>query len=447
MVERGVRRGVRQTTAGGLGLRMQKPPEFGWSIPYPIFRHSADDYVVDIDPTSLRPTTGVSLYVSPSGNNANTGLSWAQAKRSIYYAVISMNNALDGNPAYGPATIYVEGGATYDYTNGFRGLTPGDDSFSIIPVDRGNGLRIRATTSRLDLTWGVVGGASPNVYSASLAAAPYSVVDELSPTSQGLGSRLTLQTTVSGVQANPGSYFHSASVIYVRTSDSRAPDASLHPFEGDGAGGGTYNMLINNAAVTTYVENVDFLGGGKGAYMLNGTLMTLVDCTVRYCDTEGIRTHIADAVMVRCRSQENGGDGLAYTSTNGSRALEVDCVGSENGYGVSETSNGSTMHNAGWVVRVGGTYERNKGQNVVDVNDSHSWCLGCTARGTRATIASQKTNFYADGLMWLRDCTSDPTGMGYELYAEDAEDRILLFDTSAYVLPIGGLGTVGEYRY
>lgn len=390
---------------------------------------------VDFNVGSLRATTGTSLYVSHRGSNSNTGLSWAQAYRSIWKAIISM----DTGSAYGASTIYVAAG-TYDYTNGFAGLGPGNDSFNLIAV----GGRVRSTTSRLNLSWSLVGGGTPDVYSASLSTAPYAVVDELYTGTYGLASRLTLQASAAAVQSNPGSYYHTGSTLYVRTVDSRAPDLYLHPFEG---GGSQYNMLINNAAVVAYVEGVDFLGGEKAAYMLNGTRLTLVDCDAHYANSEGVRTEIADAYMVRVRSQENGGDGFAYTYTTGagtSRAVEFLCVGSDNGYGADETSNGSSMHSGGAVIRVGGTYQRNKGPNIADVNDSRSWNHDLTVGLTRASTASQRTNFYCDGQMFIGGCTLDATGMAYDIQAEDAEDVVEVASDTTYGTT-GGSGTVSAY--
>lgn len=393
----------------------------------------------DFDLASLRATTGETLYVSPRGSNSNTGLSWAQAYRSIWKAIISM----DTGSAYGAATIYVAGG-TYDYTNGFQGLHPGDDSFNLYAV----GGRVRATTSRLDLSWSAASSPNTDVWQASLVNAPFSVVDEKWTGSYGLASRLTLQVSIAAVQANPGSYYHSGGVLYVRTIDSRAPDYALHPFEGDGAGAGTYNMLINHADNVAYVEGVDFLGGEKGAYMLNGARMTLRNCSARYADSEGVRTEIADAYMIGVQSQENGGDGFSYTYTSGlgqARAIEWDCVGSDNGYGAAETSNGSSMHSAGVVIRVGGTYQRNKGPNLADVNDSYSWNHACTIGLTRATTASQRTNFYCDGQGFLGGCTLDTTGMAYDIYCEDAEDVVEVKSDTTYGTT-GGSGTVRAYE-
>lgn len=389
-------------------------------------------FTADVDLDELKATVGTNLYVSPGGSNSNTGLSWAQAYRSIWKAIISM----DTGSAYGSANIYVRAG-TYDYTNGFQGLGPGDDSFNMYGV----GGRVRATTSRLDLSWALVGGGTPDVYRAALTNAPYSVVDDKSLIADtGLGSRLTLRADAAAVQAAPGSYVHTGGFVYVRTSDSRAPDSDLHVFEGDGAGAGIYNMLVNSASVVAYFDGVEFIGGEKAAYMLNGTRMTLVDCAARYADSEGIRTHIADCYAVRCRSQENGGDGFAYTSTAGSRAVEVDCVGSNNGYGVLETSNGSTMHNAGVAIRVNGTYQDTKGPNVADVNGTTSVNLNCTVGGTRATIASQQVGFYCDGTMTIASCTIDSSELADDIYAEGATDNVYVTNTT-YVTT-GGSGTV-----
>lgn len=402
---------------------LRTPVGFAWAIPYPIWRRGAGSYVAGIAPASLMvATTHGPYYVSTTGSDANDGLSVGAPKRSLRHTL---------GIIAGPATIYVAAG-TYDWTYGWHNVNPVYDCNVIA-----TGGRMRNAIAELNLVWTSTGGGTPNTYSATLAYTSYAVIDETSLTADGLATRLTLQSSVATVDAAPGSYWISAGTVYVRTFDSRAPDASVH----------TLHDFINGAVTTSarklYVEGLDFIGGTAAFVASDGDRLVFNDCTFRYGKAGGLSVaSVNDCYAFSSYADENVTDGFAYTTT--SRALEVGCTARKNGYDGGDINNGSTMHSGGSVVRIGGTYTGNEGPNVADVNDSYSWNLGCTVAGTKATTAGQKVNFYADGLMWLNECAITSTDITDDLYAKDAPDYVRVFNT-AYTTT-GGSGVVEAFK-
>lgn len=400
------------------------PSALPWQPAWVVIRGDDGRYSSSLAPSSLVIATSADLYVKPSGNDNLGGGSWANALENLWRAIISMA---------GPTTIYVETG-TYDMNHGFGGfggLVP-SYSFNIVPVNRGGGARLRSTCSDLALSWSAIGGGA---YSASLAFAPYAVVDETDRTDEGDGERLTLAASVVACQAQPGSYYWATNIITVHTRDGRAPDEYLHAFKGTA---GQMNLAINNAGVSFYAENTDFMGGNRAVFMNDGSIACLNLCGTRYAEDAGYQVNsAAEAYAFGCVSNENGADGLAYTTTL--HVLEVDCTSVKNGYGVSDISNASTGHDGATIIRLNGRYENSKGPNVADVGAGYTWMLGSAIGTTRASVEVQQVGFYTDGNAYLRDVRLDSHTLDLK---EDGVGSIYVNDTTYDT----SSGSIKEYR-
>jgi hypothetical protein len=433
------------------------PADFPWAPPFAIIQTGPATFTTTIEPHSLRVATSVTRYVKPTGANANTGLSWAQAERSIWEALNRVGASA--------TTIYVLGSADplnptiYDDDhNWISALTANvnmivvSDETTLAPGYAMSSTGMRAGGARLG-TWALTAsGDGPNVYEATLAAAntPYAVIDA-STLTNGAPTKLTSRASIALVQANPGSYYHdtTGNVLYVRTSDSRAPDASLRPLRSAFNGRCTI-------AVDFYVEGMTFEGGsGRAFYAQNVGTGTFYRCKFTCASTQGFELSVAGTVtdtthtvyLIDCEARGNGGDGIGYTilgSGETVNALEWNC--SHVGNSGAGTDQGGSAHrlttNTGvHVIRVGSTCSMNKTQGFADVGQStdgcHVWMLG-------GSITGEATGYYAGNgtQVWLHGCVL--TNNTTDLVTDNAAGVINVSGT--HYATTSGTGTVQVYH-
>jgi len=197
------------------------------------------------------------------------------------------------------------------------------------------------------------------------------------------------------------------------------PDADLWPVLNVANGFCSGNRTI-------YIENINFAAAPVPFQMRSsgvGDIPQLYakNCTFQRSTGNGLQVVGASLVICQsCSAHGNALDGFNYHAGNGiiPTAIELDCQGINNGIGSeANTNNGSTMHDAGSIVRVNGLYHSNKGPNVADVGEAQSWNLGCEAHSTLAAAAGgSQSNWYCSGAMWLDRCRS--YGSSFDLVVE-----------------------------
>ena len=102
--------------------------------------------------------------------------------------------------------------------------------------------------------------------------------------------------------------------------------------------------------------------------------------------------------------------GFNYPALNGviPKAIEIGCKGYKNGNAEDSNDQGSTMHDAGSIIRINGEYFENYGPCIADESaNTHSWNLGCVCFHSVATTdSSQNSNYFPfdDVCMWLDGC-------------------------------------------
>lgn len=331
--------------------------------------------------------TGTTYYVKTTGSDVADGLTWGTALASI-------------NVALGKGdvdVIYVETGL-YTRTAGFNGVACARD----VSVIAYGGAVVSATYDHL--SWAPDGG-EPTVSTAARSAV-WGVYDGTNLDSDGDAEPLTLQANVAAVAANPGSWYKDATHVWVLPFDSRAADNDIWAF-----------ITVKNARALDkdfYIEGFELRGGTPSGDFRNVTgaytQVRAKDCEFKYTrdgDSGGFRTQgKVSSVCQNVVAGKNIPDGFNYHSTDGTHipvALEIDCVGRNNGENSDNIDNGSSMHEAGTVVRINGDYYGNFGPNIIDVNTSFSWNLGVHAYSSQA--AAEDTDFYIDGNMWLDKCS------------------------------------------
>jgi len=377
----------------------EKPTLNGWSV-------------------SRYRTFGKTCYISTAGDDANDGLRPDSPK-------LTLSTAL----AMTEFSVYVLAAGTYYYGLGWDN-TLIQRSIGVICEDEDNPAILSVHAN--GLSWSLNTGST---YEAVLADCD-GVRDFVSLDIHGDGVALTERASIADVDANAGSWYWTGGTVYVRTSNSRVPDANVR----------CYRSLTNSGRVsgpyTFYLENLEFHGGNTAFDMLYaGGAPTLYakDCVFKYgVAGNGLSNRGGIARLESCVAARNESDGFSYsTATAAAQAFEFNCTGRHNGVtGGGDNDQGSTAHGAALVIRVGCKYYGNKGQNVADIDTVKAWSVGCDAYSSDATEAGTRCNWSLAGTSgvrhWMEDCKS---------WGSVTDYSIATTDSHLYQRTCSGLGT------
>lgn len=426
------------------------PAALPWSFPYPIREVVDGGFRVVINEPGLRQATTVNLYVDQdTGNDANPGTNPLLPLKTIHAAINKWTNA----------TIFVKAGV-YPRENGWATGVPFTNPQNVIGVADFTTLapgRVISSVGMLpggaDLgTWSLVGGPTPDVYQATLAATPYAVIDAAQLNVIGVPTGLTLQASVAAVQATPGSWYWVAGVLYVRRIGSTAPDVNLRPLKS-----GVINGWLNTSQNLT-VENIVFEGGGTRSFYAQdaGAIanldhrLTFIDCGFTWSATLGglsLSTNHANCVhtvtLIRCFSGATAQDGAESTTLAAGesvRWLEIDSVGSSPR--TAGSSQNTSLHKAAangdiTGVRMGCLFLNASGlQNAADVGGTVVYNAGVTA-------FDAPTSFFTGnaGTSYLQGCMTNNTGTDVETDAAGGS----VFWAGSKVAVTAGPGTMTSY--
>lgn len=403
------------------------PTGWSWAMPFSVQRSGNRFRPYGFSVAAQAPTgAGKAYYVTKTGNDGAAGTSWGAALRNVYTAVQKADVDI----------IYI-GTGVYDRGDGWQGIDL-VRSCSIYGVGD-----VTLTGHQSGLPW-AQNGTYPAVWQATRSNTQ-GVFDAAALDAYGDYSKLTLQTSVSDVNANPGSwYIDGSNVVYVRTSNSRQADANVLVMLN------AYNVdCVGN--ITVYLENLKVYGGSNCVrHQSNGAAQTpklyALNCRFKYATAgNGITLLGVDtAIFDNCESAACSGDGYNYHVQNSivPHSAEFNCIGRDNGAS-GDDDNGSSMHDGGSVVRVNGSYYRNKGPNVVDSAHLESWNLGGLAHTSQASSAGARYNFNAAGGSGVTWCDRT-VGYGSD-YDYVANTGCTLHRRRCIGSITGGAGTVDEY--
>jgi hypothetical protein len=393
-----------------------------------IYRMAGGVYAAAFNPDLYRPfansAADATIYVDPvSGNDANDGTS-ASPKQSLAAAVAT---AVDNLRVVAKGGVYVG-------SLGFDGATI---TASRLIVESWDGAPVVSSRVVSGVSWTHVGN---NVYTATVANAGC-VVDASNPAPNGMPDWLYPRTSQADVEATPGTYWIDGSTVYVHTFDSRAPDADIIVYDTQP------NFIYSVNGGIAWMSDIHCYGGDsplrmRYAVQARAGTFYLTRCSGNYgcSSTSGVGNGVQidgkwSGVLVECSAALNLRDGFNYKGVGFvvPNIVEIGCNGSDNGregadHG-SGSHNGSTMHDAGTIVRINGTYLRNL-RNIHDVSDpvvatnngyfTHSWNLGCVAGYSRGSTGSpDNANGFRIGhpadpddesLMWLYGCSNHAPG-------------------------------------
>lgn len=374
---------------------------FSW-LPFSIFRDGrtftpANSWdVSSLSPSGATPpTSGTGVYYvdGVAGTAGGAGDS-AHPLKSIAAACAKAD----------ATTIYIKGGIVYDRSIGFGGglLTK---NLGIYPWPS-TGTPI--CTDHAVLTW-VQDGTLTHTYKATRSAT-WAVLDTRSTDANGDYTALTRVADAATVEATPGSWtIDGSNVVWIRLSDDTAPATATTWALVD-------NQLFFRANITVYAEGLKMVGnpisvgnGGAGQspkfYGKNLTLSYSASGIGGVVSVLGC----SEVILQDCTVSRSIQDGCNYTALNSvvPNVCEIRCVGRDNGtVDGTANDNGSSAHNASIVTRIMGEYARNVGPNIVDIDASKTWCLGCNSHDSASDVGANDINYMITGTMWLDRVTS-----------------------------------------
>lgn len=365
-------------------------------------------YFFDI--TSFKNTGGTTYYISPTGSDANDGLTEGTA-RKIFASVPFVN---------GDTVILLDG--IYPRTS-WTNDTQIEKSVNIIAKNPGKVI----VKNGNDHTYALYSTYTKTYFTArsNVAKAVQIIGNET--------TELVKVLDIASVEATEGTWYNDGTNTYVHMFYDAVPtNANL-----------ALTLLTNKALIHTlcttsnvsmYVEGIKFIGGNPATVLFSASATYRAPkfyankCQFLHAyDAAQARDAVsilgATAYFVECEASFSNKDGFNYHQFDGTIAygLEIDCIAKANGYGNTggAYNNGSTAHDGSKVIRIGGTYFSNYGANVADVHvNTKSLNIECnafnstagTGDGSDADFAAQQTGT----TMWLLSCRG--LGSVYNLY-------------------------------
>ena len=385
------------------------------------------NFKINLKKEDLPFTTSVTKYVdTENGSNSNNGSTKALAYKTLTYGISQMsadttfiicNKVLYRNEL--PDT-----GRTISY------------SMNIIPESEHC---IFGTYDKL--TWNQ-DAEYTNVYSATRSGVINGI--DIRANDNGVYSLLTNVETLQECSALKNSYYTDGSTVYCNIGEEVTNDKVLFTL---GVSAPPWKIQSNSTNLKLYFENIDFLCGNTGAFDILGNSsyvpeLRLYNCKILFnknTSTDGISLRAAKGIFMNCTVDRNRKDGFNYHANSGikSYGIEINCIGSNNGLGSSDTyNNGSTAHDGCQVIRINGNYFNNKGGNVADVNDDTITInINCNAFDSLANSNNgSDTDFVAQqsgATLYLYNCYSKGSRSKYNLYAV-ADNAYVYYDNCMF---------------
>ncbi|MGW9918467.1 hypothetical protein [Staphylococcus hominis] len=329
---------------------------------------------------------------------------------------------------YGDADEIIVNEGVYGWNEAFSGYSQ-TKPFNLI----GKG-KVLIGAHRGDVTW-IKNSNYSNVYQTNST----NVIEIIDYNNMNDIKFLTKVNSVEEVSENKGSfYIDSSSNIFIRTHDDRVPDDQILPnMYGDAA------KITDNPKV--YFENIRFTNSVKLTATTVNKQFFAKDCYFSIgSESNALSIEGYDYnILQSCIAKHATRDGFNYHVKNGvlPKVIEINCIGYDNGRNGADQNNGSTMHDGGHILRIGGEYYSNSGPNVIDVNEGTvSVNIGVHAHSSRATKDTVSNSSFKNGnlgksKMYLINCVSN--GSDYSVVTATSENSITVVDNSLLLEPQG----------
>lgn len=369
-------------------------------IPFNVL-YDGYDFSTDIIMNDYKVTPTATYYNATTGSNANDGLTLGNATHDLD-TIIGYGNIS------GASYQCNSSAGTYD-RNWNWGATPTED---VNIIASGGDVILDSYQHFATLT--ADGGAYKTTRSAVGGVYDASITD-----SNGTMERLTEVASVALCQSTSGSWYSDGTEVWMHASDDRDLSSDASDIR--------IRLSVSPPLLTTdhqlYVENIFMRGfqantltisnasngGGQRFYMNGGEISYCIASNNLSCNgAQEVILH-----NVACRDAYL--DGLNYHIKNNiaPSVYEINCTVTDCGYSGSGSNNGSTMHDGGFVTRVGGIYSGAESRNIHDVDaGTVSLNIGVTTQDSRGASDTTSINFMAgdgDGgqtRMFLINCQS-----------------------------------------
>lgn len=383
------------------GPAISHPPSgFGYTPPFLIYEDGSTSFRFDSLYEAIQPSDITEFYVSPSGSDANSGLTPALPKRSIPAAL-----TLSADAATPWVRINLANG---DYQHGFQ---PGASfpNKNVIMNGAGGQLYIGSFVRGNGLSWTNTTGTT---YSATRSGV-YGVRSYASFNNYGDPIKYVLAASQAACEATPNSFFVSGSTVYVNNGVGQPGQSIVLLLLATNTRFSVDKTLIVDAGAN---GRIDFIGSDTSCLRVTGT--SLLSYYSRNTWYKFASSNCFESIGGGLTLNYGGGvsgsvnDGFNY-HLNGATlptAIEINVSAFDCGVAAGNTQNCSSMHDGGAVIRVNSSYNGALGPVVVDVNDgTRSWNIRCDARNcltnhAGATDASWCV-FTGTSKMWLDHCT------------------------------------------
>lgn len=230
------------------------------------------------------------------------------------------------------------------------------------------------------------------------------------------GNPLTLlpAADVAGVGTTPGSWFRSATELFISLPNFDVPTSNIYYYQSS-------PMRVTGGDKKFHHANINYIGGNAGAFSVrggNGNTIVYgenIGCCGQLTGDGWQMKNMGLSIAYRVRCSRNGNDGFNYHGPDGVGTLdphfiEIDCIGNESR--AAGTGNGSTSHEFVRGIRLNSHYHGNAGPGIADVNDAQTYNVGVTSRenATYGAVASSDLTAAAGVQMWLDGCVFDGNG-------------------------------------
>lgn len=345
---------------GGGFSAVSVPSGFLVTPPFTI-QQSSTTYRVDPD-FDLETYANISVtktyYVdSVNGSDSNTGLSWAQAFKTLS----KIQSQGDADLVYIAENSYFQKNQrSTQYTRNIKF------------IGLGTGATRPRITADINNQTGAFSVHSGNCYKANITEYCGYAYDNSNINAFGNETALTAAASIAACIATPNTFFTDwpNTDVYVNLFDGRVPDANL--ILGD-----SLSMAVTADNRRQYFENIIF----NGIQLYNSTSTGGLKVYMKNCTFGATVFGVSEFIMQDCVCySRGGGDTVNYDLRNTIEtvAYEINCNIMTQDLGTSNIQ-ASTAHNGCTIVRIGGSYHNTGGQNVADVTGGvgQTWMLGC----------------------------------------------------------------------
>ena len=385
-----------------ISIPYQYPTGFRWTdnpLTYKFTTDGKGRFYTDFDVATYK-VVGKSYYVDPvKGSDSNSG-----SKTSPFKTINKALGMTDIKELHLASGVYsrAESMTLASYTGDLSIIGYGDVYIS----SNSNSVFSKSTTHA-------------NVYEATRGSIGNYAVDTTLKVA-GLPIVLVKVNSVEAVNNTRNSFYHDGTKLYVRTHD----DRNITGLSMD------HSLILSSAMANTifegnmdlYLENVTIYGSTSPLQARTTSSSDVLRVFGKDSNFIFSGDENKDAVMLQgttlsifqnCKAGHSLKDGFNYHAKDGiiPKSIEINCQGFENGNDTDDNDQGSTTHDGGSIIRIGGAYYRNKGANIAEDatgnTGTESLNLGVVGFEAKAPTDVRAVNFDCyDGVkMWLDGCT------------------------------------------